>query len=76
MQLLSQFHLSFIQFIITSFIFYIEAIIHYNIGKFGHIAFRMPSLNQNLLMICIIMVFSFISSCITYFIGKFLTTPL
>ncbi len=69
---LTQLQFSLIQFSVTCFIFYIEALIHYNIGKYGHIAFNLPSFRQNILIIGIIMFSSCISSCIVYFIGNIL----
>lgn len=69
---LSRIQYSIIQFFVICLIFYIEALIHYNIGKFGHVAFNLPSFRQNLLIIGIIMFFSFISSCIIYFLEKIL----
>ncbi len=59
-----------IPFIVTTFFFYIEAVLHYNIGKKGYIAFKLPPMKKNVLIISIILFFSFISSCISHLIYK------
>ncbi len=59
-----------IPFVVTTFFFYIEAVIHYNIGKRGYIAFKFPPMKKNILIISIILFFSFISSCISHLIYK------
>ena len=57
-----------ISFLVTTFFFYIEAVLHYNIGKKGYIAFKLPPIKKSLLIISIILFFSFISSCISHLI--------
>ena len=57
-----------IPFLVTTFFFYIEAVLHYNIGKKGYIAFKLPPMKKNVLIISIILFFSFISSCISHLI--------
>ena len=39
----------FVQFVTTVMFFYIEALIHYNIGKHGYLKFTFPKLKENLL---------------------------
>ena len=62
-----------IQFIVTSLFFYIEALMHYNIGKSGYISFSIPPIRQNFLIMGIILCFSFVSSVVTYFLEIYLT---
>ena len=57
-----------VPFIVTTCFFYIEAVIHYNIGKHGYIAFKLPPMKKNLLILSIILFFSFISCCISHLI--------
>ena len=59
-----------IPFVVTTCFFYIEAVIHYNIGKKGYIAFKLPPMKKNMLIISIILFFSIISSCISHLIYK------
>lgn len=59
-----------IPFVVTTFFFYIEAVLHYNIGKKGYIAFKLPPMKKNILIVSIILFFSFISSCISHLIYK------
>ena len=61
-----------IQFIVTFCCFYIEALIHYNIGKVGYIGIAMPPLKQNILIMGVIVFFSFVCSGITYHVENVL----
>jgi hypothetical protein len=56
---------NFIQFFVTICFFYIEALIHYNIGKKGTLGISFPKWKQNKLIISVIAVFSFASCIIT-----------
>ena len=58
-------HFNFIQFFVTIGFFYIEALIHYNIGKKGKLGFSIPNWKQNKLILGVIAVFSFVSCIIT-----------
>tara|TARA_B100001063_G_scaffold247248_1_gene291645 strand:- start:5321 stop:5539 length:219 start_codon:yes stop_codon:yes gene_type:complete len=58
-------HFNFIQFFVTIGFFYIEALIHYNIGKKGKLGFSIPNWKQNKLILGVIAVFSFVSCMIT-----------
>ena len=68
---LTNFQTIAIPFIVTLFFFYIEACIHYNMGKYGKITCNIPPLHENLKMIGIISVFSLISSVVTYYLEKY-----
>ena len=63
---------SIVQFIITVCFFYVEALIHYNIGKHGTFKVIFPKLKENLLIILIIVVFSCLSSIASYGIINYL----
>jgi hypothetical protein len=54
-----------IPFVVTVCFFYVEAIIHYNMGKYDKIGFKIPHLHENFKIIAIISVFSLISSGVT-----------
>ena len=58
-------HFNFIQFFVTIGFFYIEALIHYNIGKKGTLGISFPNWKQNKLIIGVIAIFSFISCLLT-----------
>tara|TARA_B110000902_G_scaffold227039_1_gene266085 strand:- start:106 stop:330 length:225 start_codon:yes stop_codon:yes gene_type:complete len=60
-----------IPFIVTLCFFYVEAIIHYNMGKYDKIGFKMPSLHENFKIIAIISVFSLMSSGVTYLLEMY-----
>jgi hypothetical protein len=60
-------------FFVTLCFFYVEAIIHYNMGKYDKIGFKIPHLNENLKIIAIISFFSLMSSGATYFLGMYLS---
>ena len=55
-----------IPFVITTCFFYLEALIHYNLGKFGKVSFSLPPLKKNLVILGIIIFFSFLSSVTTF----------
>lgn len=59
-------------FFVTTFFFYIEAVIHYNIGKHGKILFKLPTYKHNLKIISTILIFSFLSCCITHYLKIFI----
>ena len=65
---LSRFHIIVIPFIVTLFFFYIEAIIHYNMGRYGEITCDLPPSHENWKMIGIISGFSLLSSLVTYYL--------
>ena len=65
---LTQFQIIVIPFIVTLFFFYIEALIHYNMGRYGEITCDLPPSHENWKMIGIISVFSLLSSLVTYYI--------
>ena len=57
-----------IQLLVTSLLFYIEALIHFSIGKTGFIGFTIPPAKQNIVMIITILIFSSLSTLITRFV--------
>ena len=63
---------SIIQFIITVCFFYVEALIHYNIGKHGTFKFSLPKFKENLLIFLVIVLFSCLSSMTSYCIINYL----
>tara|TARA_B100001769_G_scaffold67767_1_gene50466 strand:+ start:131 stop:355 length:225 start_codon:yes stop_codon:yes gene_type:complete len=60
-----------IPFIVTLFFFYIEALIHYNMGRYGEITCDLPPSHENWKMIGIISGFSLISSIVTYYLKNY-----
>ena len=58
-------HFNIVQFLVTVCLFYVEALIHFNIGKKGNLGISFPNWNQNKLIICVIAIFSFISCIVT-----------
>ena len=68
---LSQFQIIVIPFIVTLFFFYIEALIHYNMGRYGKITCDLPPSHENWKMIGIISCFSLLSSFATYYIEMY-----
>ena len=66
------YHVNYVQLLTTSVFFYIEAIIHYNIGKFGKIAFTLPLLKENIMMLLTIIFFSFLACCLTDFVNMWM----
>ena len=61
-------HFNFVQFFVTIGFFYLEALIHYNIGKKGRLGFSIPRWKDNKLIIGVIGIFSFISCLVTSFV--------
>ena len=57
---------SIVHFIITVCFFYIEALLHYNIGKHGTFKLSFPKFKENLLIFLIIVLFSCFSSMTSY----------
>ena len=57
-----------ISFFITTIFFFIEAVIHYNIGKYGYIGFQLPTYKHILKILSTILFFSFLSCCATHYI--------
>ena len=64
----NNFQIIVIPFIVTLFFFYIEAIIHYNMGRYGEITCDLPPSHENWKMIGIISLFSLLSSIVTYYL--------
>jgi len=62
----------FVQFVTTVMFFYIEALIHYNIGKHGYLKFTFPKLKENLLILLVIIIFSCLSSMASYCVINYL----
>ena len=60
-----------IPFIVTLCFFYVEAVIHYNMGKYDKIGFKIPHLHENFKIIAIISVFSLMSSGVTYLLEMY-----
>jgi hypothetical protein len=60
-----------IPFIVTLFFFYIEALIHYNMGRYGKITCDLPPSHENWKIIGIISGFSLISSIVTYYLKNY-----
>jgi len=68
---ITDFKVIVIPFIVTLFFFYIEALIHYNMGRYGEITCDLPPSNENWQMIGIISIFSLISSVVTYYLENY-----
>lgn len=60
-----------IPFIVTLFFFYIEALIHYNMGRYGEITCDLPPSHENWKIIGIISGFSLISTIVTYYLKNY-----
>ena len=60
-----------IPFCVTLFFFYIEALIHYNMGRYGEITCDLPPSHENWKIIGIISGFSLISSIVTYYLKNY-----
>lgn len=67
---LSSSQITCIQFIVTCCFFYMEALLHYNIGKTGDMCCNYPILKDNLKIMSIIAIFSALSSVMTNLIKK------
>ena len=65
---LSALHIAIIQFVVTYCFFYMEALLHYNIGKTGNICCNYPILKDNLKIMSIIATFATLSTITTYLI--------
>ena len=63
-------HFNFVQFFVTIGFFYIEALIHYNIGKKGSLGLSFPKWKDNKLILSVIAVFSFVSCLATTFVQE------
>ena len=61
-----------IPFVVTTCFFYIEALIHFNMGKNGKISLTLPPLKENFKILGIITFFSFLSSTTTYYLEMLL----
>jgi hypothetical protein len=57
-----------IPFCVTLFFFYIEALIHYNMGRYNEIKCDLPPTTENRDMIIIIAIFSLLSTITTYYL--------
>ena len=62
-----------IPFIVTLFFFYIEACIHFHMGKYGTIGCKIPPFKQNIRMIGIISIFTLLSVSVTYLLELYVT---
>ena len=62
---------SIIQFVVVCCFFYVEAIIHFNIGKTGKLSFAIPDCRENIKIFCIIVFFAGLSSFVTYIIETY-----
>lgn len=62
-----------IPFVVTICFFYVEALLHFNMGKNnGKISLALPPLKENFKILGIITFFSFLSSTTTYYLEKLL----
>jgi len=65
----------FVSFLTTTVFFVVEAMIHYNIGKTGHISLRqIPSLREFVKIVGVVMMVSFLSVLVSGFINTYLGT--
>jgi len=60
-----------IPFVVTTSIFYIEALIHYHMGKHNKFGFEIPPFKENIKIVSIITGFAFLSSGITYLLEMY-----
>mgnify|MGYP001199171866 FL=1 len=65
---LNPIYVSIIQFVVTSAFFFVEAILHYNMGKYGKTAFTVPPFKKSMHLLGIILFFAALSSGVTYLI--------
>ena len=65
-------YISIIQFVVTSAFFFVEAVLHYNMGKYGEMKLSVPPLKKSLHLLSIIIVFSALSSGATFLIELYL----
>ena len=68
--IINHIELGCIQAFITIIFFYIEALLHYNIGKSGNLCCYIPKFKDNLKIIGIITIFATLSSIMTYLINN------
>ena len=73
---LSDMHIGILQFSVTCIFFYIEALLHYNIGKTGKLSFNIPPLQDNFKIISIISLFAAVVSAVTYLLEMWLSNSL
>lgn len=69
---INNFYAFIIPFVVTTCFFYIEALIHFNMGKKGKISLTLPPLKENFKILGIITFFSFLSSTTTYYLEMLL----
>ena len=69
---INNFYAFIIPFVVTTCFFYIEALIHFNMGKNGKISLTLPPLKENFKILGIITFFSFLSSTTTYYLEMLL----
>lgn len=63
----------FVTFVTTTLFFIVEALLHYNIGKTGHITLqKIPSLREFVKIVAVVMVVSFISVSVSEFITTYI----
>lgn len=65
---LNPLYVSIIQFVVTSAFFFVEAILHYNMGKYGKPAFTVPPFKKSMYLLGTILFFAALSSGATYLI--------
>lgn len=66
-------HFNYVQFFTTILLFYIEALIHYNIGRKGTIGIRIPSWKKNRMILGVIVIFSLVSCVLTNIVSELIT---
>ena len=63
----------FVTFATTTMFFVVEAMIHYNIGKTGHISLsQIPSIREFVKIAGVVMLFSFMSVLVSEFINNYI----
>ena len=60
--------ISIIQFVVTSAFFFIESVLHYNLGKHGKTSFAIPPFHKSMHLLGTILFFAALSSGATYLI--------
>lgn len=64
-----------ITFLTTTIFFVLEALIHYNIGKTGHITLsKLPSIQEFVKIVGVVMLFSFLSVLVSGFLTTYMNT--
>ena len=66
-------HFNIVLFLVTICLFYVEALIHFNIGKKGSLGISFPNWKQNKLIIGVIAIFSFVSCIVTQLVQNIVT---